>query len=415
MNLLLLGNGFDLSFILPTKYINYLNTVAFLSQMPIEDIHSVGDVFGNDKLCCADEWISKSYQKYKAVYDSVKIGEEDLLALASISKHNLWVTYLLDSFDKDIGWIDFEKEIATVVHSFQKALDSRGIGNCVNTSVFSKLDEYIIEKFNFFLSNRYSKLLPGAVGRIVSDEFSIEYPKGSGNCIVNDDKIIEKLWNQLNELAESLKTYLKVFVQSTVSNAIAQGVMEPNDALAYSDYIITLNYTRTYEGLYRNNNVFHIHGDVDSRIVLGINPDESDSMQSLNTAFVMFKKYYQRTIYNTDIEYIRWLTEQEVEQSIYYGSDVENDISLVVMGHSLDATDQDIIVELFGMSTDICILYHDESAISAYTKNLIKIFGMQSFLKMRKSKNLRFKMLNEDMDGFIQERAANQFFDEMNK
>ena len=50
MNILLLGNGFALNYHLPTKYINFLNTVQYLSTSSRVDIHTVGDVFGSPKL-----------------------------------------------------------------------------------------------------------------------------------------------------------------------------------------------------------------------------------------------------------------------------------------------------------------------------------------------------------------------------
>lgn len=71
MNILLLGNGFDLFHHLPTKYINFLNTVDYLANSMLIDVKSVGDIFGSPKLQNLDAGIARSYNKYKTAYDKV--------------------------------------------------------------------------------------------------------------------------------------------------------------------------------------------------------------------------------------------------------------------------------------------------------------------------------------------------------
>ena len=113
-----------------------------------------------------------------------------------------------------------------------------------------------------------------------------------------------------------------------------------------------------------------------SSIILGINPDNSDSLEKIDTSFVKFKKYFQRAQYDTDRDYIDWI------QALNEPSET---ISLLVMGHSLDTTDKDIIVELFRKMNEICILYHNDEAKSTYISNLIKMFGKEEFERFRKN------------------------------
>ena len=61
-----------------------------------------------------------------------------------------------------------------------------------------------------------------------------------------------------------------------------------------------------------------------------------------------------------------------------------------VYGHSLDTTDRDIIVELFDLSKEIRIYYHNADALGSYINNLVTIFGKQAFDKLREEKNLHF-------------------------
>ena len=57
MNILLLGNGYDLNYKLPTSYRNFLLTIDFLTKHNLENIHTVGDVFGNPDLNTQDKFI----------------------------------------------------------------------------------------------------------------------------------------------------------------------------------------------------------------------------------------------------------------------------------------------------------------------------------------------------------------------
>ena len=100
MNILLLGNGFDLNYHLPTKYINFLNTVQYLSTSSWVDIHTVGDVFGSPKLQKMDKDIAKSYKKYKEAYDSIPLPREIINDLAELAD-NPWYSYFSDSLNKE--------------------------------------------------------------------------------------------------------------------------------------------------------------------------------------------------------------------------------------------------------------------------------------------------------------------------
>ncbi|MBP3399588.1 MAG: hypothetical protein J6K75_07510, partial [Erysipelotrichaceae bacterium] len=71
-------------------------------------------------------------------------------------------------------------------------------------------------------------------------------------------------------------------------------------------------------------------------------------------------------------------------------------VNLVVMGHSLDITDEDIIKDLFLSVHEILILCHDDSAMFSYISNLIKMFGKSQFDMLRKDKNLRFMDIEKD-------------------
>ena len=123
MNILMLGNGYDLSYSLPTSYRNFLLTMEFLEDYGIEGLNTVGDVFGNIELWKKDEAILKSYKLYKEIYDNVGLNKENLCQLMSLSKNNPWYIYFLKTFNKNLGWIYFEKELAFVLRCFEFVFD----------------------------------------------------------------------------------------------------------------------------------------------------------------------------------------------------------------------------------------------------------------------------------------------------
>lgn len=73
MDVILLGNGFDLNYNLPTKYINFLNTVHYLCKNKLISVKTVGEIFSNNKLQQIDEGIAKSYKQYQSAYDKTSI------------------------------------------------------------------------------------------------------------------------------------------------------------------------------------------------------------------------------------------------------------------------------------------------------------------------------------------------------
>ena len=112
--------------------------------------------------------------------------------------------------------------------------------------------------------------------------------------------------------------------------------------------------------------------------------------------FLRFKKYFQRVIYHTDDEYLEWITNKL------------SDIDLVVMGHSLDITDKDIIMQMFDAAKDITVLYHNESAEASLVANLINIYGKEKFDELRIKKRLRFLPQNAEYGGFAEDRQAKE-------
>ncbi|MBQ7889705.1 MAG: hypothetical protein IJ356_08080 [Erysipelotrichaceae bacterium] len=217
MNVLLLGNGFDLYHSLPTKYHNFLHTVDFLISHQSQKFNTVADVLGKDSLREIDGYIDKCYEKHNAAYSKCELDQNKVKRLIQLAIDNYWFKYLNKTFNKDVGWIDFEKEVAVVLEAFRelKKQDTPQFGQC--TVLKDNTHNFIINEFDFFLERYFSDSLDITVISKVSDEYIVEYPLSSGIRHSNHEKIVKKLINQLNELSEALKLYLDCFVDSTVS------------------------------------------------------------------------------------------------------------------------------------------------------------------------------------------------------
>ena len=158
-NILLLGNGFDLYHKLPTKYANFLHVVDFLQKNHSTKFETVGDVFSQASLQEIDPFIKKCYEALTNTYNSVLLDPDALVKIVKLTEKNIWFLYLQTVFNKDVGWIDFEKEIGVVLKCFEKAFKK-------HTHFIFHSDEqyerYILSRFDFFISKA-----PNIVGKRV--------------------------------------------------------------------------------------------------------------------------------------------------------------------------------------------------------------------------------------------------------
>ncbi len=371
MNIFLLGNGFDLHHDLPTNYINFLNVVHYImNETSVDSYSTVGKVFGNETLTKIDETINKCNEKYKSVYRLIEIDSESAKQLVELAYKNDWFRYMLERYRKNATWIDFEQEISYVCHVFEKYFENnrkhriKSIGNDAQDTFkyFSTI----------FQSNISRSVYSGYYESInIKERFLIQDEKNKVR--LNESLIVETLSNLLKDLARMISLYLKIFVDDTIDILVDNKLIKRNSIFNDVDHVFTLNYTNTFAKVYgdNNDNTLHIHGNIDSEIVLGVQADKNDELQENDTTFIPFKKYYQRSIYET--EYL-------LNKKIYDLKQSKDTIKLSVMGHSLDITDRDIIKKLFDIADRIVIYYYgDKKAHGNCVKKLIHIFGQEKY------------------------------------
>jgi len=392
MDILLLGNGFDLYHKLPTKYINFLNTVNFLKDNFNEtNMTTIGKVFNDERLSGTDNEIRECYEEYYSIYSNFPLNIDGVKELIDLANKNVWFKYLCKLTNKDITWIDFEKEIEKVVFAFEHYLENEYIEQLNFSNLFAH-EANIVRTFNFF----YYISAEDLVGNTkmhklkINEQFMVQDPLNK-KLYLSKDKVISFLYNQLIDLAKMLKLYLRDFVDVVVKRFKNVNIIDEYIDLSQVHDVVSLNYTHTFENIYCkeiDRNIYHIHGDVDTNIVLGINSNEKDNLENVNTDFLCFKKYYQRVFYKTDVEYLMALKYSDIFDS-------KNTNNLVVFGHSLNSTDKDIIMDLFMYSKKITIYCYNEKAMSDNIINLVNIYGREGFDILRSEKEMTFIVLND--------------------
>lgn len=85
-NILLLGNGFDLYYKLPTKYDNFLHVVYFLINNRSKTFESIGDVFSQTSLQTIDGFIAHCYNAHQQTFDTTQLNKDDISEIINLTE-----------------------------------------------------------------------------------------------------------------------------------------------------------------------------------------------------------------------------------------------------------------------------------------------------------------------------------------
>lgn len=383
---LVIGNGFDLYHFLPTRYIDFLRAVNRLVELDesgkLERCQYIKYVWGPESpIYKNDEYIRRCYDVHSEKMKSVLLNQDNLEELVKICKNNIWITYFRRCLEKNIGWIDFEKEIGNVLSAVQDLFLLDGIADDLVSGIYFRDIDALKLKTIDLLGQ-----LPFAEYEDVYFTLNEEYCEAGicGDFYVSMDKekMLDKLEEDLEKLAKALCIYLKEFVQK-----IAIFKNSDNPIFYGIDKVLSFNYTDTYRKLYSEDvEIKFIHGSIDDErgIVLGINNDDKDELENMDAGLIRFKKYYQRAIKDTFYSVDDFLDDKEITYNV------------AIVGHSIDITDRDILVGLMKHPrTKITIYYHDDKAHRLQVVNLINMVGKSRFDKLRNNKKVTFERLKE--------------------
>lgn len=352
MNILIIGNGFDLAHKLPTKYtdfLDFLENVRILKEEMPQNLEQLSDK------------IDENLRQYLFNSNSSRLDinskhQNYITEMYELSKDNLWITWFNQErkLNKTLGkyWIDFEAEISKVIQKIESTLlELSPIEECIDNynELRFELNKYPI--FNLFINKIYD------IDK--SDE-------------INMERITEKLHNDLNKLIRCFEIYLEDFVKNIDISQLSLDIYNLN-----VDKILTFNYTNTYQKLYYTDvDCDHIHGKADinnniesDNMVLGIDDYLNEDEKFTNTNFIEFKKYYQRLIKGTNCDYKKWI--DEINQTKSFTKH-----NVYIFGHSLSSTDRDVLLDFIeNEKTIITIYYNNSNQYSDQICNLVHLIG----------------------------------------
>ncbi len=419
MKILLLGNGFDLYHKLPTRYYDFISVISNYHNRYKSSIPFSLDQLIDDDVASANEKIKESLDTYRTIYESINITNEQHQKIISL-KENYWFKYFEKFCDSISTWIDFEKEIMRVVYAFDFFFKKQYFKNEIDengTVVSFKFDErssnHIVSNFNFFYVNKLNNgqlslkdngFIDGK--KYIKKDYLIRSVAGANIFEINKCEVVDFLYEELDKFSDVLKLYFELFVEQVINHTEFSNIVKRNKLFENVGFVINFNYTNTYERIYeinRNkykinrNKIVYLHGNIDNKIILGVNSDAYDEIEKLDTTFLRFKKYYQRVINKTDNRYLKFKKEtySVLNENKYYDNIVQVKYDLIVFGHSLDMTDADIITDMFFISNKVIIYCRDVDDMNSKLNNLISIYGRSEFDSVRFEKDIEFRLIND--------------------
>ena len=388
MNILVIGNGFDLAHGLPTKYVDFLEMIqCFKSIINEPNIMKAG---GLDNI-------------EKPIYAFLDrfIFEEGALRVEfnRLIEDNFWIEYFLENpmYQKE-NWIDFESEISKVIKQLNEDMYFDDVKRW-------QLDDEINDLANEYLEKIYSKYTSTLRSMVILTDGKSES--------VTFRQIRDRLYSDLNRLIRALEIYMTAYIEQMECN-----LESPDISNIWFDGILSFNYTNTYEKLYDSkglDNYDYIHGKANiknkiytNNMVLGIDEYLPKHRKDKDVDFISFKKFYQRIYKETGCEYRKWVDDirsnNPIKNRTYGGFDengnkvIESTYSsqhnLYIFGHSLDVTDGDILKDLIlNDNVYTTIYYVNKDVMGQQIVNLVKVIGQDELIKRTggKNKTIEFK------------------------
>ncbi len=413
MNILVIGNGFDLAHGLPTKYENFLKFINTYRE--------------NRDILKNEQSIKEKLENYDGENKNYLIFLKNLSEkkavfseLDKLIKNNIWIEYFLSVYrdrkkaGKD-GWIDFERGISEVIQSLDN--DMHGL------SGEGSIDDDISLLSNNFFDKKYFEYSSVNQSFVALTEGEVQ--------TISFREIRNVLLNDLNKLIRALEIYLTAYVNEVQCNeelSIIKNIFEKRDEqgkkIVINTKILSFNYTTTFNRIYKQNfDIDYIHGEAKinntietNNMVLGIDEYLPKKRKNKETEFIAFKKFYQRIHKGTGCKYKEWidiikeefadyqveLEKSKKEKNVMNLKAAINKLKkqylsqhhVYIFGHSLDVTDKDILRDLIlNDNVYTTIYYHNKDAMGQQIANLVKVIGQDELIRRTggSTKTIEFK------------------------
>lgn len=406
MNILLIGNGFDLAHELPTRYFDFLNFLRIVRP-------GVNIIQGS-----IDKRISDFIHNHK--------NREVKSHILNLFIDNPWFNYFDEKNTKENkNWCDFESDIEILTKQLEKLkvnLDESRFFK-LNSNTSSQIDytflSYILPsyikkmskvqyphllEFNGFNVSIHGKALNITLSIDNEDDFAnlIAIPTNRGDTInINFEKLIKYILKELDDFTKAFELYISYFIEHLKIKKIKLIYSLINLPSGDETKIINFNYTNTalkyLAPKSEEANICFIHGrartDDSHNIVLGI--DEKDN-NDIEPTFTPFRKYFQRALKSCDRKYRDWVNTIEEENQAAMLQVYQDNVAehyLFIIGHSLTLSDRVILKELITLENmNTIIIFHDEANKINLMQNLAAILGYKEFSALMERESIKFEL-----------------------
>lgn len=391
MNILIIGNGFDLAHGLPTRYDDFLDFCerarriytfredASLNEYKSDNIDNweMNDDIRNALLeAFTKRDCQKNFNDDNTYNLNVTTSNEFLNELYTHIDENAWLEYFL-KYRSSIGgnWIDFETEISKVIQVLDEAISLKESGR--------ELKEMQKGRHNLLID--IHKASEGSMQKAFKDVTAL-----SDFAVFLD--------SELGRLVRALEIYIVEFVGRIP-------VIEKNVDIEKlnPDHVLSFNYSDTYERIYSKGmevECDYIHGKADisknvntNNLVLGIDEYLDDDKKDKELGLLSFKKFYQRIYKSTGNRYLEWVDEIKDGYANYLKPhSISGEVeypghNLYIFGHSLDITDRDVLkMFICNENVQTKIFYYrksqeDKTELGKLIRNLILIIGQEELIR----------------------------------
>lgn len=394
--ILITGNGYDLSYGLPTSYkdfikiLGYVNTTEDHTKINFKRLYSISS---NSTL------LFENFKEFEFNCNQILTLQKDI-------NSNFWFNFFTEELDIET-WIDFETKIEYLLILVSNGIKHIRENIFINGSLKTPRHYGIREILNNNLEV-YDILIKIDLIRSLKDlkffHLNPEFLKKRKFYYtdIDENKICKFLIKELENFKHILSSYFRIFVFPLQENY--QGYLN-NISLDEITHHYTFNYTMTFKILNSTKIITHfIHGGINSdsnNIVLGINEIPNEIINK--KTYIPFAKYFQTLDKDT---YSKFITDfKNKTENCYF----------FFYGHSLDESDKYYINEVFDFiktnkakKKKIIVIYHNNKSRGKLIQNLLNIRGNEDIHYFSNNNLLVFEQSNStELEKLLKEDISN--------
>lgn len=405
-----MGNGFDLSHYLPTKYEHFMSVMKNIESWS----NNESEMYFDD-LFEKDNWF---FKETKSIYqvEKVCISSVDIENLKDKLKKNVWYKFFSNHLNNIDTWIDFESELSNALDLVaifsEKAEDIYKIYEKVENIVICRVPKEETKHLLFRHKTIEKLSLLGILEPLSTDAMTNGakikqkyYRNKDINLDIDFNLIISELEFYLNDFIYLFKWYLQEIIQKLEPiNSFDPSVFEFE---LDNSLVMSFNYTSTLNRFYASTaKVEYIHGEVNKELVLGIPDLKNEFLKKFKN--YSFTKYHQKLLKDTDYLFLE--ENQKIKIMFEDNAVGKRNINIYIWGHSLADSDESYIHEIFSLNRKSNIecyvtVYFYENDAPRLLNNLLDILDKDKVEQWMKKGWLKFEK-NPEINFQTEDRAV---------